>query len=178
MYVICAIVISVFLLRLFFLKISIKNEKAIIKNGGKEYGVKNTKYITILHILMYVLSVTEAVIKNSKFDLISVIGVALLGFSMVMLYVVTRLLGEIWTVKLMILKDHKYVDHWLFRNIKHPNYFLNIVPELIGVALICHSLYTSIVILPLYAIVLYCRIKEEEKLLKDIIIPNGCVTRM
>ena len=90
-----------------------------------------------------------------------------------MLYTVTRLLKDIWTVKLMILKDHKFVNHWLFVNVKHPNYFLNILPELAGLALLCHALYTALVISPLYIFVMYIRIKEEEKLLKEIIIPNG-----
>ncbi len=92
---------------------------------------------------------------------------------MFMLYVVTQLLGEIWTVKLMLVKNHKFVDHWLFRYVKHPNYFLNIVPELIGLALLCHSLISFCILFPLYAVVLYNRIKEEEKLLKEVIIPNG-----
>ena len=53
------------------------------------------------------------------------------------------------------------------------NYFLNILPELTGLALFCHALYTALVISPLYIFVMYVRIKEEEKLLKEIIIPNG-----
>ena len=52
-YMIYAIVIAVFIIRLFFLKISIKNEKKILKDGGREYGVENSKRITILHILFY-----------------------------------------------------------------------------------------------------------------------------
>ena len=107
------------------------------------------------------------------FDSKSVLGLALIIFSMFMLFTVTRLLKDIWTIKLMLLKDHKYVDHWLFRNVKHPNYYLNITPELIGITLLCHATFTATIILPLYAVVLYIRIKEEEKILKEIIIPNS-----
>lgn len=73
----------------------------------------------------------------------------------------------------MVAKNHKFKDHWLFRTVKHPNYFLNIVPELVGIALIRHSKMVSIVVLPLYAIVLYIRIKEENMVLEAIIRPNG-----
>ena len=45
------IVLAVFVFRLVFLKISMKNEKAILANGGREYGVQNTKYITFLALL-------------------------------------------------------------------------------------------------------------------------------
>ena len=167
------IVLAVFVFRLVFLKISMKNEKAILANGGREYGVQNTKYITILHILFYLSCFAEAPIRQVRFDALSAIGFGLLLFSMFMLYVVTQLLGEIWTVKLMLVKNHKFVDHWLFRYVKHPNYFLNIVPELIGLALLCHALISFCILFPLYAVVLYNRIKEEEKLLKEVIIPNG-----
>lgn len=172
-YLASIIVFAVFVIRLYFLKISIKNEKKILEDGGMEYGKENTKRITILHILFYLFCFIESLVKKRPFDTTSIIGLGLIIFSLFMLYTVTRLLKDIWTVKLMILKNHKYVDHWLFRNVKHPNYYLNIMPELIGIALLCHSLYTAIIILPLYVYVMYVRIKEEEKLLKEIIIPNG-----
>lgn len=172
-YIINIIVLLVFIIRLFFLRISQRNEKKILEEGGCEYGAKNSKYITILHILFYVGCFTESLLRKATFDTLSIIGCALLTFSIFMLYVVTRLLEGIWTVKLMIVKNHKFNNHWLFRTVKHPNYFLNITPELIGLALLCHALYTASIILPLYAIVMYIRIREENRLIKDVIIPNG-----
>jgi len=163
----------VFFIRLLFLKVSIKNEKKILQDGGSEYGKENSKRITILHILFYVFCLVEAIIRKVKFDNISLLGLVLICFSIFMLYTVTRLLKDIWTVKLMILKNHKFVNHWLFRTVKHPNYFLNIFPELLGLVLLCHAVVTGIVLSPLYIFVIYIRIKEEEKLLNEIIIPNG-----
>lgn len=170
---IIGIVIFVFVIRLYFLKISRANEQRILAEGGKEYGKENSKRITTLHILFYLGCLLEAITYSTKFDTIGIIGLILIIFSMFMLYVVTQLLKDIWTIKLMLVKNHKYNDHWLFRVVKHPNYFLNIVPELVGLALLCHAKYTAIIILPLYAIVLYIRIKEEEYILKNIIIPNS-----
>lgn len=171
------IVLVVFIFRLVFLKRSIKNEKAILANGGREYGVQNTKYITILHILFYLSCFAEATIRQVHFDTLGVMGLGLLIFAMFMLYVVTKLLGAIWTVKLMLVKNHQFVDHWLFRYVKHPNYFLNIIPELIGLALLCHALLSFCILFPFYIIVLYNRIKEEEQLLREVIIPNGIVEK-
>lgn len=73
----------------------------------------------------------------------------------------------------MLVNNHKYVDHPLFRIVKHPNYFLNILPELVGLALVSHAYVTFIFIFPVYAVILYQRIAEEEKLLQEVIIPNG-----
>lgn len=166
------IVLVVFVIRLIFLKISIKNEKAIISNGGREYGKENSKRITVLHILFYLGCFIESIVRKVEFDKLSFVGLGLVVFSIFMLYIVTRLLGEIWTVKLMLLKNHRYVDHWLFRIVRHPNYFLNIFPELLGLALMCHALITATVLTPFYCVVLYIRIKEEEKLLREVIIVN------
>ena len=50
-YSIYIIVLFVFAIRLAFLKISKKNEKNILANGGVEYGAVNSKRMTILHII-------------------------------------------------------------------------------------------------------------------------------
>lgn len=42
-----AIILVTFLIRLIFLKRSIENEKRILSNGGKEFGVENTKRLTL-----------------------------------------------------------------------------------------------------------------------------------
>ncbi|HEL2399157.1 TPA: isoprenylcysteine carboxyl methyltransferase family protein [Streptococcus suis] len=169
------LVICIFLVRIYFLKISIKNEKRILKNGGSEFGVQNTKLLTVVHILFYLSCLIEAVVRHTKFDTLSSLGLIFLLFSMGMLFWVTRLLGDIWTVKLMLVKGHRFVDHWLFRVVKHPNYFLNIIPELIGLALLCHATYSFLILFPVYMIILYRRIHEENNLLKTVIIPNGTV---
>ena len=161
-----------FALRLFFLKLSKTNEQRILQDGGTEYGVKTTKCLTIVHIIYYLACVTEAIYSQTTFDSLSTIGLIMMIFSMIMLYIVTRLLKGIWTIKLMIVKNHQFNDHWLFRNIKHPNYYLNIGPELIGVALLCHATYSAIILLPIYAWILYLRIKEENYLIQHIILPN------
>ncbi|MDO5095850.1 MAG: isoprenylcysteine carboxyl methyltransferase family protein [Peptostreptococcaceae bacterium] len=172
-FLIYGIVAAIFIIRLLFLKISKQNEKTILENGGREYGAENSKRLTILHILFYLSCVIEAILRKSSFDTVSLIGLGLILFSMCMLYTVVNLLRGIWTVKLMIVKNHKFNNHWLFRTIKHPNYFLNIAPELLGLTLLCHAWTSAILILPLYTYVLFVRIREEERLIQEIILPNG-----
>ncbi|EPU95458.1 isoprenylcysteine carboxyl methyltransferase [Streptococcus agalactiae GB00264] len=168
-----AIILVTFLIRLIFLKRSIENEKRILSNGGQEFGVENTKRLTLAHIIFYLSCFVEAMVHKTNFDGMSMVGLVLLIFSMLMLMLVIHLLGDIWTVKLMLVNNHKFVDHFLFRTVKHPNYFLNILPELVGLALVSHAYVTFIFIFPIYAVILYQRIAEEEKLLQEVIIPNG-----
>lgn len=170
-----AIILVTFLVRLIFLKRSMENEKRILSNGGKEFGVENTKRLTMAHIVFYLSCFVEAMVHKTNFDGMSMVGLVLLIFSMLMLMI--HLLGDIWTVKLMLVNNHKYVDHPLFRIVKHPNYFLNILPELVGLALVSHAYVTFIFVFPVYAVILYQRIAEEEKILQEIIIPNGSIRR-
>ncbi|MGT2844592.1 isoprenylcysteine carboxyl methyltransferase family protein [Streptococcus hongkongensis] len=169
--------LGMFLIRLYFLKISIANEKRIKAEGGREFGVKNSQFITLLHILIYFFASLEAYLKMVTFDAISFLGLVLLIVSVFVLYKVTQLLTGIWTVKLMIVKNHRYVDHWLFRYVKHPNYFLNICPELIGIALLCHAQITAMLLFPCYAITLTVRIIEENRLIEEVIKPNGYMSK-
>ncbi|CMW28926.1 membrane protein [Streptococcus pneumoniae] len=172
-----AIILVTFLIRLIFLKRSIENEKRILSNGGEEFGVENTKRLTLAHIVFYLSCLVEAMVHKTIFDGMGMVGLVLLIFSMLMLMLVIHLLGDIWTVKLMLVNNHKYVDHILFRTVKHPNYFLNILPELIGLTLLSHAYVTFVLVFPVYAVILYRRIAEEEKLLHEVIIPNGSIKR-
>ena len=49
---------------------------------------------------------------------------------------------------------------------RHPNYFLNILPELVGFALVLHAYYTLIIGLPFYLIPLIIRIRQEESAMR------------
>ncbi|WP_163655558.1 isoprenylcysteine carboxylmethyltransferase family protein [Listeria sp. PSOL-1] len=165
--VILFIFLFVFITRLFFLKKSKANEKRILQQGGVEYGKINSRWIACLHTAFYLSCLGEGLLRKSSFDSISSIGVILLLFSLVMLYYVSHLLGSVWTIKLMLVKNHQYNDHWLFTKIKHPNYYCNIIPELIGLALLCHASYTFIVVFPIYLITLIIRIRQEDTLLRE-----------
>ncbi|EHI70606.1 isoprenylcysteine carboxyl methyltransferase family protein [Streptococcus ictaluri] len=166
------IVVAVFILRLYFLKISKRNEARIRQEGGQEFGVENTKRLTILHILFYLGCFVEAFLGQVHLDTISLVGLMLLVFSMIMLRIVVSLLEGIWTVKLMVAVNHPFNTHWLFEKVKHPNYYLNIIPELLGLSLLCHAWVTLIFVSPLYLYTLYVRIKEENSVLETIIRPN------
>lgn len=84
-----------------------------------------------------------------------------------MLLVVSHLLGRLWTVKLMIARDHVLVTHPLFRWVRHPNYFLNILPELVGFALALHAWFTLVIGLAIYAVPLGIRIRQEERAMRE-----------
>lgn len=151
-----------FLVRLYSLSISMKHERFLIAQGAVEHGARNSKYLAWVHILIYLLSFSYAVIYHPPFDRIAQAGTLLLIGSYIVLFWVIHKLGPIWTLKIYILKEHKVIKTGIFKYIKHPNYFLNIIPELIGVILLTHAYPAAILLLP-YAYILFIRIKQEER---------------
>lgn len=155
------ILLLFFAVRLVSLFISIRNEKRILSQGGRQYGEINSKYLTIMHIAIYFFSFLETLVSTPSFNIVSIIGLSLLIFGYTFLFIVIKQLGPIWTLKLYILKDHKIVTSKLFKTVKHPNYYLSITPELIGVILLTQSYFTALLLIP-YGLLLYTRIRQEE----------------
>lgn len=160
--------IAFFIIRLYSLSISIRNEKKLIQKGAIQYGIKNSKLLSIVHVLFYFSALFEANYYMHTWDSISFLGTIIMLFAYIALFWVITTLKEIWTVKLYILPKHQINTSALFRWFKHPNYFLNIIPELFGVALLCHAWYTLMIILPIYLVVLGIRIYQEEKVMKPL----------
>lgn len=142
------------------------NEEKLKKKGAIEYGKKNSRALILVHALFYISCIVEAVLLDKSINRISFIGLGLFVFSMVMLWMVIFNLKDIWTVKLYIAPDQKVNKSLIFRYVRHPNYFLNIIPEMISIALIGQAWYTLLVGLPLYLIPLTLRIVQEEKVMK------------
>ena len=161
---ILTILLIFFCIRLISLKISINHSQQLITDGAIEYGVKNSKFLAITHVLIYVCEGVEALINKDTFSLVNSIGLMILVFAYIMLFIVIKTLGGIWTLKLFILPNHPIIKSGLYKVTKHPNYFLNIIPELIGVLLLTHATYTTVLLIP-YAYFLFVRIKQEEKLM-------------
>ncbi|ADV43439.1 isoprenylcysteine carboxyl methyltransferase family protein [Bacteroides helcogenes] len=158
-----------FILRLLSLFYSICNEKQILKNGAVQYGKFNSLLLTLAHIAYYFSALYEAYVSGTQFNVFSICGIFVMGFAYIMLFYVIYKLRDIWTVKLYILPGQRIEKSFLFRIVRHPNYYLNIIPELIGVALLCNSWYTLFVGLPVYACLLTIRIRQEERAMKGLL---------
>ncbi|MBE9897044.1 DUF1295 domain-containing protein [Enterococcus casseliflavus] len=153
------------LFRVCVLFISKKNEQKLIFSGGVEYGKLVSKILAMLHTLFYFMAFFEGYQKEVQFDSLSKLGLFSIIISFCMLVVVIRILNQYWTVKLIFSSNHILNTHWLFKYTKHPNYFFNIIPELIGVTLLFHAWMTIAIMMLPYSICLYLRIKEENRLL-------------
>jgi isoprenylcysteine carboxyl methyltransferase (ICMT) family protein YpbQ len=152
--------------RLISVVISIKNETNLKNKNAIEYGKLNSKALVICHTLFYVSCICEGLAQKVQANEVSLIGFGLFILSMIMLLIVIVILGNNWTLKLMIAPGQHLNSSFLFKYIRHPNYVLAIIPELISIALICHAWLTLFIGLPLYLIPLTIRIIQEEKVMK------------
>lgn len=160
------IVIALFRIRV--LLISKRNEQELLESGGKEYVKIVSKLLAILHTLFYFCTLFEGIYKKVQFDSIGLIGTLIIGLSFFILIRVIQILGKYWTVKLIFADKYTLNTNWLFKHVKHPNYFLNIIPELIGVTLVFHAWLTILIFLVPYGVCLYLRIREENQLLANL----------
>jgi isoprenylcysteine carboxyl methyltransferase (ICMT) family protein YpbQ len=138
------------LFRIGTLVISIRHEIRLKSNGAIEYGATNSIVLAFSHLLFYFFAALEGWIRRSSPDLLTWSGFVLYALSAAFLVAVIHLLRRVWTVEPLIARDHVLVDQGLFRLVKHPNYFLNILPELIWLALGLHAYFTLVIGLPLY----------------------------
>ncbi len=154
------------LIRFISLARSISNERRLKARGAIEYGKTNSFLLTVAHVLFYACCLLEGLSSGKVMNDYSYFGIGLFIFSIANLLWVIISLGDIWTIKLIISPDHILITNPIFKLVRHPNYYLNVIPELISVAFICNAWLTLIIGLPLYAIPLTIRITEEEKLMR------------
>ncbi len=153
--------------RLATLVVSVSNEKRLKAAGAVEFGAGNTRLLAIAHTVFYLAAIAEGVLRGSSFNGISAAGLAIYAFGAVALLLVLRDIGPQWTVKLIVSPGHRLVATGLYRHVRHPNYVLNILPELIGFALAMHGFATLLVGLPLYCIPLWRRVRQEEEAMRE-----------
>lgn len=158
------IVFGFFILRLYSLVISIRHAKQLQLQDATEYGKRNSTWLALTHIAIYVSATIEAWLQQTTMNSLSVIGLILMIFAYIILFMVIKTLGAIWTLKLYILPQHPIIKSGLFKITKHPNYFLNIVPELLGLLLLTQAGFAALLLLP-YAYLLWQRIRQEERLM-------------
>lgn len=154
-------------LRFAALFVSIRNEKRMKADGAVEYHAGTSALLAATHIVFYLAAIGEGFWRDAPVTGLTYLGLAIYALAMVALVWVLKVLGRFWTVKIIVARDHVLVTNRLFRALRHPNYYLNIIPELIGFALALHAFTTLAIGLPVYLVILFLRIRQEERVLRE-----------
>jgi isoprenylcysteine carboxyl methyltransferase (ICMT) family protein YpbQ len=159
--IILAIWLLAFLARLASGKRSSGNERALRAQGAVEHGQRTTAAIILLHLAIYLGALVEALVRAPALGAPTLVGAALLVFAFLVLRQVQKDLGPLWTGKLLVAPVHPVARSWLFRTFRHPNYLLNVAPELVGIILVTQAWVTAALLVP-YAACILLRIRQEE----------------
>jgi isoprenylcysteine carboxyl methyltransferase (ICMT) family protein YpbQ len=161
-----ALFIGALLLRLGSVAVSRRHAKALKARGAREYGRSTSHLLAAAHVMFYGGALLEGLWRSTQPTGWTTVGMVLYGMSIMALVLIWRELKGLWTVKLIIASNHTLNQSALFRWVRHPNYFLNIIPELVGLALIMGAWLVLLIGLPLYLLVLRARIVQEEQVMK------------
>ena len=164
------IIIIAIVFRVLSVVISLFNEHKLKRVKAVEFGASNSRLLIIMHVLFYIACAIELYINETNLNsTASTYGFCIYLFSIFILYYVIYSLRSIWTFKLIIAPpDYHHLNKgFLFKYFRHPNYYLSVIPELIGIAIYCHSWHSLLFIFPIYLIPLIKRIRLEESIMKD-----------
>lgn len=153
-------------LRLSSVFISRRNEVRMRAEGAEEYGAGNSRLIAVLHTVFYLACFLEGWSREIRVDSLTWFGLALYAFAILALLYVIREMGGFWTIKVLIAPSHSLKKSRLFRIVRHPNYYLNIIPELFALALIMKAWLTLVILYPIYLAALARRIRIEEEAMR------------
>ena len=153
----------IILLRIGELLLSKRNEKWLIQNGAVEYGQRHYPFIVALHVLFVIAVIFEYSRQSSPtFSLFFIIFyIALLVFKT---WVILSL-GKFWNTRIYHISNFPLKKNGPYKYFKHPNYLI-VVAEIAVIPLIFHLYYTAIIFSLLNSIILFVRIKEENKALQ------------
>lgn len=153
----------IILLRTGELLLSKQNENWLLQNGAVEYGKKHYPFIVALHVLFFISLMIEYFLREKiSYSLFFII------FYFILLALKTWIilsLGKYWNTKIYHIPNVPLIKKGPYNYFKHPNYII-VIAEIAVIPLAFHLYYTAIVFTLLNAIVLFVRIKEENKALQ------------
>lgn len=156
-------IVFLILLRVGELLLARRNERWLLQHGAVEYGRKHYRYIVMLHVLFFLSLITEYVFTSTGYYSIPllVLYFLLLGFKA---WAILSL-GKFWNTKIFHISGYPLVKKGPYRFMKHPNYVI-VIAEIALIPIIFHLYITAIVFSVLNGVMLYVRIREENKALK------------
>ncbi|HZY38164.1 MAG TPA: isoprenylcysteine carboxylmethyltransferase family protein [Mucilaginibacter sp.] len=153
--------ISFFILqRLSELFIARRNEKWLLSQGAVQYGQGHYPFMIALHTIFIAAIIGEYWWRGgTRIDwLFLIIYLLVLSFK----FWALASLGKYWNTKIYRIPGVFPVKKGPYRFLKHPNY-MEVVCEVAIIPLVFHLYYTAIIFSVLNAIMLWVRIRVENK---------------
>jgi methyltransferase len=152
----------VILLRICELFLAKRNEQWLLQHGAVEYGKNQYPFMITLHVFFFVSLIIEYLIQGTGFysPALLFIYIVVLGFKIWVIFS----LGKFWNTKIYRIRDFPLIKQGPYNYVKHPNY-IAVMLEIALIPLIFKLYFTAVIFTVLNGIMLYFRIKEENKAL-------------
>lgn len=119
--------------------------------------------LSITHFTVGIATVIEYFTINRKINLfISLIGLGLYLFALVLRKSAIRALGKYHSIHIEIRAKHELIRKGPYKYIRHP-YYCSVMLELLGFPLIPNAFYSFLISLFIYIPLLFIRLYYEEK---------------
>jgi methyltransferase len=155
-----AIVVLVALQRLVEVRYAARNTKALLAKGGVEIGRSHYPLLVLLHAA-WLVAILAALPSAPSISWPLLALFVLLQAARVW---VIATLGPYWTTRIITIKDVPLVKRGPYRFVRHPNYVV-VACEIAVLPLAFGEIWIALVFSLLNALVLYLRIREEERAL-------------
>lgn len=162
-----ALVIFTIVQRIAELFISKRNEKYITSIGGKVLPETNYIFMVLLHttwLIALLYCALRVPLEFHQYSFILFTTFFLLGQFFRISAITT--LGKRWSTRVMILPEAPVIKSGLFKLVRHPNY-VGVILEIAALPLIAGLWKIAAIYSLLNGIILFFRIRFEEKMLSD-----------
>ncbi len=147
--------------RLSELVVSNKNRRWALSRGGIERDQRRYPVVVGLHVLFFVSLVAEHHFLPRGWGRMWPFWLGLLILSQILRAWSTFSLGRFWNTRIIVIPGQHPVMRGPYRFIRHPNY-VAVMVEALAIPVLCGAYLTAGIFSVLNALVLWCRIREEE----------------
>lgn len=153
--------------RLLELVLARRNERKARARGAVERGQGHYPFIVGLHSLWLVSTLVEGLVRGPEVPSFWPVALALFLLVQPLRYWAILSLGYHWNTKILIVPGERLVSRGPYRYVSHPNYVV-VVVEILTFPLMFGAWATALVFTALNAAVLYVRIREENRVLREL----------
>jgi methyltransferase len=150
--------------RLLELRLSRRHERVLRARGAVERGREHYPLIVALHVLWLLSTLIEGVLRG---PVLWPVPLALFLLVQPLRYWAILTLGENWNTRILVVPGARLVCRGPYKYFKHPNYLV-VVVEIATFPLIFGAWVTAVVFSTLNAVLLFVRIREENRALAEI----------
>jgi methyltransferase len=156
--------VMVFLPMVLEAALSARHEALLRAGGAQEPAGDVFRAMQLAYPAAFLVMIGEAVLRQPAFDRVVVTGLAIFLTAKVLKYWTIAMLGSRWTFRVLVPPGSTRVLAGPYRFARHPNY-VAVTGELIGVALMTHSIITGPLATIAFVLLIRRRIEVEERAL-------------